>query len=329
MRSPSKRQVAITRGVVEWYLSTHHGGPHDVGMIGTFCRVETVGSVAVDRESLECGSDEALFRLFVTVAMFQRLRDETVMHILRSLSPPDAFELTSLASLHKLSSGCLCPNARTNQGIIANCNLTKDQRGQGTCNYAPQMSCYLKRHTQLLRRYGHFGKMPTSAALTVLDHGGSMRELRRRVFDAVVDPRARAIALECALSEVWRVGNKLANMYLSLVAAPNMGLRRPPWGEGLDWTWFVVVDRNVDLFLASIGYSNGGTYEARSAFVRALAEHINLRDLDANLPSVHPRLVQQAMYLFMSSSNRAKAPDDCSVLGADACSVCPTIRAIS
>jgi hypothetical protein len=85
----------------------------------------------------------------------------------------------------------------------------------------------------------------------------------------------------------------------------------------------VVIDSNVDLFLSSIGYRGHGTYAARRGFVRSLAERIDLRRLNPRLRSFNPRLVQQAMYLFMSATNRRAARRDCSHEGARACRACP------
>ena len=60
----------------------------DVGMVETFCTAGTVCEFASSREALERGDDEELFKLLVTVAMLQRLRDAPVMSILRGISAP-------------------------------------------------------------------------------------------------------------------------------------------------------------------------------------------------------------------------------------------------
>jgi len=326
MSTPSRRQIESTRNIVEWYFETHHGRPGDVGMVGTFCEPRAVGHFAVDRAAIERGDSAALFRLFVTVTMFQRLRDALVMNILRSISGKDAAELTSVDALLALCSTSACRLSTSNNKLIQTCDLTKDEKKRGSCSVAPETQCHLKRHTELLRRYGHFGKVPTSAALVVSESGGDMEALRARVFSSETDPLARAQGLQESLSKVWRVSEKISSMYLSLVTAPCMGLENAPWGSGLDWTWFVVVDRNVDLFLEAIGYSGTGTYAARREFILKLAERIDLRTMDKSLPTFHPRLVQQAMFLFMSASNRRVATDDCSREGAKACGSCPRIR---
>jgi hypothetical protein len=113
-------------------------------------------------------------------------------------------------------------------------------------------------------------------------------------------------------------------MFLSAVTNPDLSKGLDPWAAGVDWTYFVVVDSNVDLFLGSIGYAGLGTYEARRAFVQALARRIDLRAIDRRVRSYNPRLVQQAMYVFMSAANRRAAPSDCAHLAPVACEACPS-----
>jgi hypothetical protein len=321
--TPSKKQVDVTRAVVEWYRATHYGTDGDVGMIGTFCATSTVGGFASSREALERGDDEELFKLLVTVAMFQRLRDALVMNILRGISAPDAATLTSAKALVELTVKNPCSHTRTNEALLGECDLTKDASGNGHCFAEPALACHLKRHTVLLKRYGHFGKMPTSAALAVAHGGGSLGQLRRDIFASTHDPLDRAQQLAAKLSGIWRVSDKLSAMYLSLVCAPHMGLAIPPWYEGVDWSWFIVVDRNVDLFLESIGYVGPGTYEARRTFVRDIAAKVDLGAIDRAWPAFHPRLVQQSMFLFMSASNRRSTETDC--MQRCVCSKCPTV----
>jgi hypothetical protein len=157
----------------------------------------------------------------------------------------------------------------------------------------------------------------------VAQGGEGLGRLRQQVLAASSDPLKRAQMLCSQLSEIWRISDKLSAMYLSIVCAPHMGLATPPWQDGVDWTWFVVVDRNVDLFLESIGYDGQGTYEARRAFVRELAKKVDLRAIEPSWPGFHPRLVQQAVYLFMSGSNRKATPTDC--MHQRTCANCPSV----
>lgn len=313
------------RDVVDWYLSAYHGGPDDVGLVRSFTDRERMGHMAVDHDAIATGQADELFRLLIGVAMFQRLRDVLVLQIMRSLSDVDAAELTSSRALRALSDRAACTHARSNAALIGTCDLTKHPASrQGTCGVAPDLECYLKRHTELLRRYGHFGKVPTSIALAVAERGAAdLNALRAVAIASSDDPGERARSLESMLSDAWRVNNKIACMFLSLVSAPDLGLSSPPWAPGLDWTWFVVIDSNVDLFLESIGYAGPKTYNARRAHIRELAAAVDLAELRPGLVPNNPRLVQQAMFMFMSRSNRRASATDCSNVSG-ACARCPS-----
>ena len=277
---------------MRWYLNLYYGTEHDLGLLPMFCNPAKVEHFAVKKDVIAAGEPKALFKLLVTVAMFQRLRDSHVLGILRGISAEDAAILTSAEALVTLAQGCACPHAHANETLIRLCDLTKNpETKHGACTVAPGLSCYLKRHTELLRRYGHFGKVPTSAALVVSEHG-DLAHLRAQVLAEASDPLERAKRLEAALSKAWRISEKLSAMFLALLTVPDLGLESPPWQVGVNWRYFVVVDRNVDAFLAAIGYCGSGTYAARRAFVQALAREVNLGALRAGLTEENPRLVQ-------------------------------------
>jgi hypothetical protein len=320
---PSPAQVRATRAVTQWYLARHFRRPDDAGTPRMFTDPERVGSFAVTEGGLRSGDDASLFRLLVATAMFQRRQDVQILRILRGINEADAMELTTQSALAHLAGGG-CDHSRTNESLLSNCDLTKDAKGLGACSANPTFPCHLKRHTVLMKRYGHFGKVPTSIALTLAEYSGSLNALRESVLRAHDEPRARAVALESSLSVAWRVSQKIASMFLSAVTNPDL-LESPAWSAGLDWTYYVVIDSNVDLFLASIGYSGPSSYDARRGFVMELAQRIDLRALvgDHSVQQYNPRLVQQAMYLFMSSANRRAISSDCSQEGAPACRQCP------
>ena len=73
---------------------------------------------------------------------------------------------------------------------------------------------------------------------------------------------------------------------LSGVSNPDLARGLAPWTDGLDWRRFVVVDSNVDHFLASIGYT---------------------------------------MFVFMSASNRRAPPNDCMRATPPAWPRCPAV----
>jgi hypothetical protein len=181
-----------------------------------------------------------------------------------------------------------------------------------------------KHHARLLKRYGDFGKVPTSAAFVASAAGpGGLSALRQQVLATEADPNARAVALEAAISRVWRVSTKLACMFLSCVSNPDFS-PGAPWATGASWAHFIVIDSNVDRFLCSIGYEAGRDYESKRNFIRELAERLDLRAMDSRISHTYnPRLVQQAMYLFMSAANRRASRADCSHHQDIECVKCP------
>jgi len=323
-RAPTASQVAATREVVGWYLSRYYRTEWDPGLLRMFCDPRWVGAFAVRPELVRQGDPEALFRLLVTVTMFQRRQDAQIMRILRGIPPEAAEELTTSSRLTALAKGSACRHARTLESLHEDCDLTK-RNGLGVCHANPRMQCHLKVHTVLLKRYGHFGKMPTSAALVVSGAGSDLGALRENAFEMTQDQHERALLLERAVSRIWRVSDKIAAMFLSALTNPDLGEGLAPWTEGLDWSHFVVVDSNVDLFLRAIAFRGPWTYAARREFIQALAARVDLREFRPELHSYNPRLVQQAMYLFMSIANRRGAVVDCSKTGATACARCPLL----
>ena len=322
---PTAWQVRRTRQVVAWYLGSHYGLPGDPGTRPMFYDRQCVGNLAVSPRDLREGRPGALFKVLVATAMFQRQRDAQVMRILRDLHPRTAREIGSLGRLARLAAESRCSHARSNNDLLTRCDLAKDPLSkQGTCGEQPALPCHLKQHTEQLRRYGHFGKVPTSAALAVREAGyRDLRHLHRLVVREASSPSEAALRLEEALSRSWRISQKIACMFLSVATNPDLGDNNAPWAQGVDWNHFVVVDSNVDLFLDRIGYSGRGSYSARRSFVQALARRVDLAATRAELQPYNARLVQQAMYLFMSASNRRSLRRDCSHRGPAACGKCP------
>jgi hypothetical protein len=297
----------------------------DVGVAAMFCRHDRVGHFAIDHAALSANSPEALFRLLVTMTMFQRRSDLQIMRVLRGISYEDAFELTDATKLLSLADDN-CEFARTLDALINQCDLWKcPQTKRGICGQRPTSTCHLKRHTELLKRYGHFGKMPTSAALMLRAHGVTdLPSLRaQQIWERIADPHNRAIALEGAISRAWRISEKIAAMYLSALTNQDLSGKLAPWAEGVDSDHFVVIDSNVDLFLKAIDYRGSMTYRARRVFIQSLAARINLDEFHPGIRRHNPRLVQQALYMFMSESNRRANTADCCYDEPASCDRCP------
>jgi len=315
--------------VTRWYLDHYYATDADIGGARMFCDPLRVGAFAADAEALGSGDPDALMRVLVATTMFQRRQDAQILRVLRGISEQDAAELTSLTSLTHLAATSGCATLTSNRKLLDTCDLGKDPVTRlGTCSFNAHLNCHLKRHTVLLKRYGHFGKMPTSIALVVREAtGGDLRDLFRATLARYQDPGERAFALRDELSSAWRVSDKIAAMFLSAVSNPDLSPGLTPWEAGVDWTQFVVIDSNVDLFLRSVSYPGPWTYEARRRFVRALARRVRLDELRPGLRRYNPRIVQQALYVFMSGTNRRLVPTDCGASDPPKCLECP--RALS
>ncbi len=288
-----------------------------------FMRSDRVGHFALTPDEFKRGDPRALFRLLVATTLFQRRQDQQVMRILRDMRPDRVAELSSVSGLQTLAETSPCDLLRNQAVLLGDCDLGKDANGEGTCGRRPHLDCHLKQHTVWLKRYGHFGKVPTSAALMLREVGApDLGALYRRIVETKATRRERSEALENALRTSWRISEKIAAMFLSMLSNPDLG-STPPWRE-LDHSYFVAVDSNTDLYLKSVGYSGAGTYSARREFLWSLAERIDLRRLKPGLQSYNPRIVQQAAYLFMSATNRRHADVDCSRDRPSTCGACPT-----
>jgi hypothetical protein len=262
--------------------------------------------------------------------MFQRRSDQQIMRVLRGIAKEDAYEMTNAEVLLKLSDSLQCSNAQQLSTLKEHCDLAKDQKSkQGFCNANPEISCHMKRHTELLKRYGHFGKVPTSMALALRDNGVSnLEELKNYIWKHSKCPTARAVALEEAISCSWRVSKKIAAMFLSAVSNRDLSGDLAPWSEGVDTCRFVVIDSNVDLFLKVTGYNGPMSYEARSEFIRTLSRRVRLDDYHSELKRYNPRIVQQAIFMFMSESNRRAISRDCSNSEQRDCQTCSSSLAV-
>jgi hypothetical protein len=322
---PSRRQIDATSAVVRWYLRLYFDTPHDPGVTARFCDPAVVGAWAVDAAALRAGDPDALFRLLVATTMFQRRQDQQILRILRA---------TPLAAVQDLSDPRLllagaelsgCPALASNDALLGTCDLTKDATTKlGVCTHRPTIPCRPKEHTVWLKRYGHFGKVPTSAALVVRESGaGDLRGLYERTLRVHRTRGQRSAALEAELSRAWRINQKIACMFLSAISNPDLARGLAPWAEGLDWRQFVVIDSNVDLFLKAVGYRGGSSYDARRAFIRSLAGEIDLRAEGGRTHADNPRIVQQAMFVFMSEANRRASLNDCSHARPLSCRRCP------
>ncbi len=105
------------------------------------------------------------------MALFQRRQDQQVFRILRGMRAAEVRQVANARALDSGRSSARCRMLRTSTALHEQCDLTKiPGEPVGTCGIAPRTPCALT-HTVLLKRYGHFGKVPTSAALMLSEVG--------------------------------------------------------------------------------------------------------------------------------------------------------------
>lgn len=283
-----------------------------------------MGAFAVETDELASGADAAIFRVFVTLSMYQALRDVVIMSQQRSL-PRMSMRVIADASLVQRSiSRHTCPTLRSVDAFEEGCDVTK-VGGTVDCGTYPGVACHVKDATRIFNRMGDMGKLPTSASLRFWQ-GGGVRALLDDVCRTAPSPTKRAEILVERFAAVHRVGRKLATMFVSALSTPALAPGLTPWFPEIDGNELVVVDTNVaravDAFRAP---GAPKTYDAREQWVRQQAAQLDLRVFRPDLPAYSPRLVQEALYAFCSKSNRVARGDTCA--GRDApCAACaPTL----
>jgi hypothetical protein len=321
---------AELRRIVAWYVETAYGRWEGPGTTPYYCDPLRVGHFAVQPEELARGQEATLLRLFVTMAMFQARRDVVIMAQQRGMPRASVELLTSASHLEERVRASPCEHLGSAESFDRHCSVRKSGT-EVSCDALPQVSCHVKEASALLRRMGDMGKLPTSAWLHLWKNGRLPREFEA-VLSANTNPTERASALVERFTEVYRVGRKLATMFVSALSTPALAPGLTPWFPAVDGTQLVVIDTNVAQVIDVLREPGAPrTYEARALWLSGHAARINLQNFRKDLPRYSPRLVQQALYVFRSKSNRAAHGDPCAVSGP--CSdcvvqVCPFTRTV-
>ncbi len=322
-REPSPAAGEVVRRVVRWYFDRVYG-THEGGAVPPYyVDPDRVGYFAVGPDELREGQDDALFRLFVAMAMFQARRDVLIMQQQRLTSARAVSRVASLQTVQRCVTRSACPHLRDAAHLHAGCDVGKSA-GEVDCATRPGAACHVKEATRVFNRMGDLGKLPSSAWLLLWRKGG-VRRLFREVLKAEGAPTARAALLVDQLARVHRVGRKLATMFVSALSTPALALRLTPWYPEVDGHELVVVDTNVAKAVEALCPRGPRTYEARARWVAAHARAIDLRVFREHLPAYSPRLVQQALYRFCSRSNRVVWGDKCASAGAASTACVPTL----
>jgi hypothetical protein len=311
-----KRPTEI-RAAVAWFVRERARGGDQRPF---YCDPNRVGTFAVAPEKLAAGDEAAIFRLFVTLSMYQALRDVVIMRQQRAL-PPASMRAVADAGLVKRSIGKQdCLTLRSADAFDEACDVGKIGEAVD-CGRCPGASCHVKDATVVFNRMGDMGKLPTSAWLRLWKDGGT-RRLLADVCRLEATPTKRAARLVERFAQVHRVGRKLATMFVSALSTPALAPGLTPWFPDVDGNELVVVDTNVARAVDALREPGASrTYNARAQWVREQAAQLDLREFRPDLPRHSPRLVQQALYAFCSKSNRVAGGDECVVRDAP-CSRC-------
>jgi hypothetical protein len=289
-----------------------------------YCDPGCVGSFALVPEELAVGGDEALFRLFVMLAMYQALRDVVVMRQQRSLPRAVVRVVADAGFVERSIAEHECPALGSAELFEESCDVSK-RRGVVDCSGCPGARCHVKDATAVFNRMGDMGKLPTSAWLRLWKEGG-IRKVLADICREEASPTRRAAVLVQRLAEVHRVGRKLATMFVSAVSTPALAPGLTPWFPDVDGNELVVVDTNVARAVDALREAGAPrTYDSRAQWVRERAVQLDLRTFSPELPSYSPRLVQQSLYAFCSRSNRIARGDVCAQRSTPCAGCAPTI----
>ncbi len=159
---PAESSVIAT---LRWYFARRHRE------VPFYCDVAQVGAFAVAPDELAEGTDVAIFRLFVTLSMYQALRDVTIMRRQRSLSRRSMRVVADVATVKRSIARHACPTLGSVEAFEEGCDVVKDGDGID-CGMCPGESCHVKDATRVFNRMGDMGKLPTSAWLRLWRGGG-------------------------------------------------------------------------------------------------------------------------------------------------------------
>lgn len=310
---PAHNRVASTlRATLDWYFSRIYRRLEGPGTLPFYCDPARVGYFAVSPAALAAGDPPALFRLFVSLAMFQARRDVVIMRQQAGMSREQAQYLLSPSVVGRMALTSHCDLLDSASRFDTECRVQKDCAAVD-CAYQPGAPCHVKDATVLLNRMGDMGKLPTSAWLHTWK-GGRLKRLLKQVIVDESDPQVRAAQLVEHFAQVYRVGVKLATMFVSALSTPVLAPGLTPWFPAVDGNALVVVDTNVARAVDRLrGSGPLATYQARAHWIRKQARTLDLREFASNVPRYSPRLVQQALYSFCSKSNRQAHGNDCLV----------------
>ncbi len=287
--------------ILDWYVASVYARVEGPGVVPFYCDPAKVGLAAVDPVSLAKADEAALFKLFVSLAMYQARRDTVIQSQQRGWSREKANALLSLPSLRRRLSACPCPHLADAEQIENGCTVTKVGKAI-SCTH-PDLACPIRLAATTWDRMADLGKLPASAFQRIWAQGGTASLLRKS--DHEPDPTVRLEQVVSEISHVYRVGRKLATLFVSALSTPALAPGLTPWWPRLNGNLAIVLDTHAGRAVDHLaGGKAAGSYQSRTDWLRRVSEKVDLQRLRKDLPSYSPRLVQQALYAFGSKSNR-------------------------
>lgn len=291
------------RRTVRWFLTQPRAA------LPFYCDAARIGSFAVEPKRLAAGEPGTVFRLFITLSMYQALRDVVIMRQQRELPRCSMRVVADARALKQAITSHRCAALRSAAAFEQGCDVSKSG-AVIDCGRCPGAACHVKDATRVFHRMGDMGKLPTSAWLRVWE--GGLHGLRARVCRAELSPTKRAALLVDEVAAIHRVGRKLATLFVSALSTPALAPGLTPWFPEVDGNELVVVDTNVARAIDALRRPGASrSYDARAEWLRRQAAKLDLRRLGPGLPAYSPRLVQEALYAFCSKSNRLAQGDAC------------------
>jgi hypothetical protein len=282
------RVLKETKAIVRWYFDKGR-----VEGVPFYCDPTRIGAFAIEPDELAAGTDAAVFRLFVTLSMYQALRDVVIMRQQRSLPRASMRVVADVATVKRSITRHACPTLGSVEAFERGCDVRKDG-DDIDCGTRPGESCHVKDATRVFNRMGDMGKLPTSAWLR-LWRGDGVKALLDDVCREEPSPTKRAVLLVEQFAAVHRVGRKLATMFVSALSTPALSPGLTPWFPEIDGNELVVVDTNVARAVDALRAPGAAkTYDARERWVREQAAKLNLRAFQPDMPAC-PELIDPAL----------------------------------
>ena len=162
----------LIRSTVHWYVDGA-----ERARVPFYCDPHRVGGFAVSPEALAAGDNASIFGLFVTLSMYQALRDVVIMRQQRLLPQISLRAITDLDFVKRSIARHTCTALRSADSLEKECDVAKYGKvvDCGTC---PGTACHVKDATVVFNRMGDMGKLPSSAWLRLWKGGGVSAVLR-------------------------------------------------------------------------------------------------------------------------------------------------------